>query len=133
VSKETYYSVKRDLLQCQKRPTLTLTVILVNPCDLPQCQKRDLLQCQKRPTTVSKETYYSVKRALPAPQTLVESRTSLSKPRVKPASCFAAAPPPRVQPASHFAAAPQTRVKPASWPLVSRPLLYVLVGLFCMC
>jgi hypothetical protein len=30
VSKETYYSVKRDLLQCQKRPT-----------------------------TVSKETYYS--------------------------------------------------------------------------
>ncbi len=23
--------------------------------------KRDLLQCQKRPTTVSKETYYSVK------------------------------------------------------------------------
>ena len=24
--------------------------------------KRDLLQCQKRPTTVSKETYYSVKR-----------------------------------------------------------------------
>jgi len=33
VSKETYYSVKRDLLQCQKRPT-----------------------------TVSKETYYSVKK-----------------------------------------------------------------------
>jgi len=26
--------------------------------------KRDLLQCQKRPTTVSKETYYSVKRDL---------------------------------------------------------------------
>jgi hypothetical protein len=22
--------------------------------------KRDLLQCQKRPTTVSKETYYSI-------------------------------------------------------------------------
>jgi hypothetical protein len=37
VSKETYYSVKRDLLQCQKRPT-----------------------------TVSKETYYSDKRELPA-------------------------------------------------------------------
>jgi hypothetical protein len=36
VSKETYYSVKRDLLQCQKRPA-----------------------------TVSKETYYSVKRDLP--------------------------------------------------------------------
>jgi len=33
VSKETYYSVKRDLLQCQKRPT-----------------------------TVSKETYYSVRQ-----------------------------------------------------------------------
>jgi len=33
MSKETYYSVKRDLLQCQKRPT----------------------------TNVSKETYYSVK------------------------------------------------------------------------
>jgi hypothetical protein len=42
VSKETYYSVKRDLLQCQKRPTSV---------------KRDLLQCQKRPNTVSKETY----------------------------------------------------------------------------
>ena len=35
MSKETYYSVKRDLLQCQKRPI-----------------------------TVSKETYYSVKRDL---------------------------------------------------------------------
>ena len=35
MSKETYYSVKRDILQCQKRPT-----------------------------TVSKETYYSVKRDL---------------------------------------------------------------------
>ena len=28
------------------------------------CVKRDLLQCQKRPTTVSKETHYSVKRDL---------------------------------------------------------------------
>jgi len=37
VSKETYYSVKRDLLQCQKRPTGV---------------KRDLLQCQKRPPCV---------------------------------------------------------------------------------
>ena len=26
------------------------------------CLKRDLLQCQKRPTPVSKETYSSVKR-----------------------------------------------------------------------
>ena len=41
-SKETYYSVKRDLLECQK----------------------DLLQRQKRSTIVSKETYYSVKRDL---------------------------------------------------------------------
>ena len=40
MSKETYYSVKRDLLQCQRRPT-----------------------------TVSKETYYSVKRDLLALQT----------------------------------------------------------------
>ncbi len=38
MSKETYYSV--------------------------ESVKRDLLQCQKRPTTVSKETYYSVKRDL---------------------------------------------------------------------
>jgi hypothetical protein len=45
-AKETYYIVvKRDVLQCQKRPTSV---------------KRDLLQCQKRPTTVSKETYYIV-------------------------------------------------------------------------
>jgi hypothetical protein len=28
--------------------------------------KRDLLQCQKRPTTVSKETYYSVKKSVPS-------------------------------------------------------------------
>jgi len=52
---ELYYSVKRDLLQCQKRPTVSKETYSV---------KRDLLQCQKRPTTVSKETYYSVKRDL---------------------------------------------------------------------
>jgi hypothetical protein len=51
VSKETYYSVKRDLQQCQKRPA-------VRRC------RREYIQCQKRPTTVSKETYYSVKRDL---------------------------------------------------------------------
>jgi hypothetical protein len=56
-SKETYYSVKRDLLQCQKRP---ITVSKESYYSV----KRDLLQCQKRPTTVSKETYYSVKREL---------------------------------------------------------------------
>ena len=42
-----------DLFQVQKRPTYY--------SDLLQCL---LLQCQKRPTTVSKETYYSVKRDL---------------------------------------------------------------------
>jgi len=62
--KETYYSVKRDLLQCQKRPsTVSKETYYSVKRDLLQCQ-RDLLQCQKRPTTVSKETYYSVKRNL---------------------------------------------------------------------
>jgi len=49
--------VKRDLLQCQKRPTTVSKETYYSV-------KRDLLQCQKRPTTVSKETYYSVKRDL---------------------------------------------------------------------
>jgi ribosomal protein S27AE len=57
LSKETYYSVKRDLVQCQKRP---ITVSKETYYSV----KRDLLQCQKRPITVSKETYYSVKRDL---------------------------------------------------------------------
>ena len=52
-----HYSVKRDLLQCQKRPTTVSKETYYS-------DKRDLLQCQKRPTTVSKETYYSVKRDL---------------------------------------------------------------------
>ena len=49
VSKETYYSAKRDLLQC---------LVHSQKCSI-QCQKRpisvkrDLLQCQKRPITVS--------------------------------------------------------------------------------
>ena len=47
VSKETYYSVKRDLLH-----------VCVHACiDEVYVQ---LLQCQKRPTTVSKETYMCV-------------------------------------------------------------------------
>ena len=54
MSNETYYSVKRDLLQGQKIPT---TVSKETYYSL----KGDLLQCQKRPTTVSKETYYIVK------------------------------------------------------------------------
>jgi hypothetical protein len=53
----TRIRIKRDLLQCQKRPTTVSK-------ETYYCVKRDLLQCQKRPTTVSKETYYSVKRDL---------------------------------------------------------------------
>jgi hypothetical protein len=53
MSKETHYSVKRDLLQCQKRPTGPIYVCML------QYVKRDPLQCQKRPITVSKETYWS--------------------------------------------------------------------------
>ena len=44
-------SVKRDLLQCQKRPTTVSKETYYSV-------KRDLLQCQKRPAAVSKETYY---------------------------------------------------------------------------
>jgi hypothetical protein len=51
------YSVKRDLIKCQKRP---ITVSKETYYSV----KRDLLQCQKRPITVSKETFYSVKRDL---------------------------------------------------------------------
>ena len=54
---DLYYSVKRDLQQCQKRPATVSKETYYSV-------KRDLLQCQKRPTTVSKETYYSVKRDL---------------------------------------------------------------------
>jgi hypothetical protein len=43
-AEETYYSVKRDLLQCQKRPTTVSKETYYSV-------KRDLLQCQKRPTT----------------------------------------------------------------------------------
>jgi hypothetical protein len=42
-------------LQCQKRPTTVSKETYYSV-------KRDLLQCQKRPTTVSKETYYSVEK-----------------------------------------------------------------------
>jgi hypothetical protein len=65
VSKETYYSVKRDLLQCQKRPTTGVSSLMASIVSTTTVSKetyyrvkRDLLQCQKRPTTVSKETYY---------------------------------------------------------------------------
>jgi hypothetical protein len=51
VSNETYYSVKRDLLQCQTRPTTVSKETYYSV-------KKDLLRCQKRPTTVSNETYY---------------------------------------------------------------------------
>jgi hypothetical protein len=52
VSKETNYSVKRDLLQCQKRASLP-------PASLPACLPACLPALK-----VSKETYYSVKRDL---------------------------------------------------------------------
>ena len=42
MSKETYYGVKRDLLQCPKRPVTVSKETYYNV-------KRDLLQCQKRP------------------------------------------------------------------------------------
>jgi len=54
VSKETYYSVKRDLLQGQKRP----------PSEAVWPDRALCLQCKKRPTIGSKETYYRVKRDL---------------------------------------------------------------------
>jgi hypothetical protein len=47
-------SVKRDLLQCQKRPTTEWMWHLLwylAWCWEIYCVKRDLLQCQKRPTT----------------------------------------------------------------------------------
>jgi hypothetical protein len=50
VSKETYTSVKRDLHQRQKRPTLVSKETYTSV-------KRDLHQRQKRPTLMSKETY----------------------------------------------------------------------------
>ena len=46
VSKEAYYRVKRDLIQCQKRPEQKQGS--KEPSTTPQCQKR--------PITVSKET-----------------------------------------------------------------------------
>jgi hypothetical protein len=83
VSKETYYSVKRDLvidgnsggvskakafvrgrqvLKKQISDVSALVHVLLKICvELPfggyVSALRDLLQCQKRPTTVSKETY----------------------------------------------------------------------------
>ena len=73
-SKETYYSVKRDLLKCQKRPTTVSKETYYSV-------KRDLLQCQKRPTKVSKETYYSVKRDLLTCRTKADSaRAKFSPP-----------------------------------------------------
>jgi len=53
--KEAYYSVKRDLLQCQKRPATV---------SKETCRMRWPASCGKRLTTASKETCYSVKRDL---------------------------------------------------------------------
>jgi len=76
VSKETYYSVKRDLLQwiefgCWKQLAgLKFERVINQPTD-QRCPSEvhtiyvlRYVQCQKRPITVSKETYYSVKRDL---------------------------------------------------------------------
>jgi len=38
--------------------------VFVGEREVLRSVKKDLLQCQKRPNTVSKETYYSVKRDL---------------------------------------------------------------------
>ena len=59
-SKETYYSVKRDLHRNQRKRLQAMV-----SKETYYSVKRDLLQCHTRPTTVSKETYYSVKRDLP--------------------------------------------------------------------
>jgi hypothetical protein len=74
MSKETYYSVKRDLLQCQKRPTTVSkeTYYSVKRDLLPRGLCTSLnhalsgepLSDVKRDLLVSKETYYSVKRDL---------------------------------------------------------------------
>jgi len=50
VSKETEYSVKRDLVQCQKRPSTVSKGTYYSV-------KRDLLQCKKRPTTYIQTNY----------------------------------------------------------------------------
>jgi hypothetical protein len=73
LSKETYYTVKRDLLYCQKRPTilsketyhtLKRDLLKVSGPETHCTVKRDLLYCQKTPTILSKETYHTVKRDL---------------------------------------------------------------------
>jgi hypothetical protein len=83
VSKETCYSVKRDLLQCQKRPTTVSKEVDTEGVKgrdqnvQPQVELGSVdqerfvyvltcskVQCQKRPDTVSKETCSSVKRDL---------------------------------------------------------------------
>jgi hypothetical protein len=78
-----YYSVKRDLLQCQKRPTTVSKETY--KCDVIRglraetgetlVSERDLLQCKKIPTTVSKEPYYSVKREYLHNSTIVSKVT----------------------------------------------------------
>jgi len=59
-SKETYYSVKRDLLQCQNKPIIVSKETYYSVSDhggaLLIKVKRDLLQCQNKPIIVSKET-----------------------------------------------------------------------------
>ena len=55
-TKETYYSIKRDLLQYQKKKETYSTVIVVT---VPtHVSVTGMLQRQKRPTIEEKETYY---------------------------------------------------------------------------
>ena len=137
VSKETYYSVKRDLLQCQKRPTTVSKETYYSvKRDLLQCQKgpttvsketyysvkRDLLQCQKRPTTVSKRTYYSVNRRCTPGSTLalLPPRSSLQPP-LSPRQSWT-----RAWPIAHARlASPQGR-RALPWSLPAR-LIYIYI------
>ena len=63
MSKETYYSVKRDLLYVAVYAVAVLVLLSTLPSPRAPCWWQ-YTQCQKRPSTVSKETYYSVKRDL---------------------------------------------------------------------
>jgi len=66
--KETYYNMKRDLLQYEKRPITTRITCLyfkrLSRLCIATNMKRDLLAYEKRPITIWKETYYNMKRDL---------------------------------------------------------------------
>jgi hypothetical protein len=59
--RELLSCVKRDLVQCQKRPSTLLKENYYNMSkETRYSVKRDLVQCQKRPSTGVKETYSRV-------------------------------------------------------------------------